>query len=198
MSGIGQPPPLNSYRAARVQQHVGDPRDRDEARPPGCGAASIPRPRAARCGVPIPFDRCRSRSRTPPPGRPICPSIAASATSAQNGCSPCSARCSDQLAVKSVRFPRNDSASATMRFGRDAGDRRGPGRRFGTAVAAAVDVRKNRSPPVQQRPGTRGRPRRVRHHVREREHQRGVGVGADRQPLAPKRRRRHRASARCW
>ena len=41
---------------------------------------------------------------SPPPGVPIRPSIAASVTIIQNGCSPWSARWSDQLALMKVRL----------------------------------------------------------------------------------------------
>jgi hypothetical protein len=41
----------------------------------------------------------------PPPGSPIWPSMAASTTPSHSGCSPCWARCSDQLTVTMVRWP---------------------------------------------------------------------------------------------
>ena len=53
--------------------------------------------------------RRRSRSRSRRPADPICPSMAASAIAIQNGCSPWSARCSDQLTVMSVG-PRRHAA----------------------------------------------------------------------------------------
>ncbi|MCY1245079.1 hypothetical protein D3C81_1217880 [compost metagenome] len=51
----------------------------------------------------------------PPPGRPICPSIAARVTSIQNGCSPWSERCSDQAILSMVRAAAISRASAAMR-----------------------------------------------------------------------------------
>ena len=85
----------------------------------------------------------------PAPGKPSWPRIAASAISAQNGCSPFSARCSAQLAVKSVRFPMSDSASATIASAEipvsgaaHAGD-------FGIPSVRPATYAKNRSPPVQ-------------------------------------------------
>jgi hypothetical protein len=51
----------------------------------------------------------------PPPGKPIWPSIAASTRPSQTGCSPCSARCSDQLTVIIVRPAAICRASARIR-----------------------------------------------------------------------------------
>ena len=51
----------------------------------------------------------------PPPGSTIWPSMAASTTPSHSGCSPCRARCSDQLTVTMVREAAISCASSLIR-----------------------------------------------------------------------------------
>ena len=53
--GVGQPPAVEVERLARVEQHVGDPRHRDEALAPGSGPAAGPARGTGGPGWPTPF-----------------------------------------------------------------------------------------------------------------------------------------------
>src|SRR5215510_2545455 len=99
----------------------------------------------------------------------------ASVTSAQKGCSPWWLRCSDQFMLTVVRVAAISRASPVMR---DAGDLLRPrcvlagerGRELLEAHGAAVEKGAVVQPFGQER-------------VAERQNQRGVGVGPDRQPF---------------
>ena len=66
--------------------------------------------------------------------------MAASATPIQNGCSPWSARCSDQLTVTSVRRAAISAASASIAAGSTSQIARGPRGVAAHAVARAREI----------------------------------------------------------
>ena len=135
-------------------------------------------------GLPAPFIEPCPKAK-PPPGRPIWPSSAASATLPQYGCSPRWLRCSDQAQVSSVRQPAaaRQPADGGRRHAADAFRpfRRGPagaaqhivGVGLEAVAAARHEIR------VVQALGQQ----RVRHA----QHQGRVGIGSDGHPFGIQR-----------
>ena len=110
--------------------------------------------------------------------------MAASTTVIQIGCSPWSARCSDQVVVMKVRVAAIRRASLRMVSASMPGDARGPGRVLRLAVVLAHEVaaellEADRVALEERRVVQPFRDQRVR----QPEHDRGVGAGDRRQPF---------------
>ena len=105
-------------------------------------------------------------------------------TSAQNGCSPWCARCSDQPMLSMVRLRRHLARQGHDAMGGDAGDLLGPPGVLGLAVAFAAEIGTEllEAHRVAVEEGLVMESL-DQQRVAERQHQRGVGIGPDRQPF---------------
>ncbi len=136
---VGEAPAVIVDTAAGIEQHVGDPGDRN------IGLDRILTLGQARSGE-TPVRRRRSgawssiRRQSAPPGVPICPSSAASPVAAQKGCSPCSRALQRPGDIDHGAMPRHAASEGSDLRGGDLGQGFSPGRSLRVAIADTQDV----------------------------------------------------------